>query len=81
VITGKIMSNTRKLRPSLTGSKPTVYSCAVCRLKFFSWADREAHWKYDKGARMCRDLAYMTQVLGFKFSRDTWRVTGNRPQR
>jgi len=65
------MSNTRKLRASLTGKK-TVYSCAVCRKKFRTAADRYAHWKFTKEARMCAGTQVMVQLLGFRYSGKTW---------
>lgn len=71
------MSNRRKLRQPLNGQQ-VLYSCAVCALKFHSWADREAHWRNVKGARLCQDRDTMVRVLGFTYRRGAWAVTGTR---
>ena len=68
------MSNTRKLRQSLTAPRPTRYGCAVCLLKFHTPADRHAHYKFDKGARVCLDLDFMKYTLGFRFTQGAWKV-------
>lgn len=74
------MSNTRKLRPSLL-TKRTLYGCAVCRLKFHTPADRAAHYKIDKGARLCQPVDYMKDFLSYRFTRGAWMVTGSRSRR
>lgn len=73
------MSNTRKLRPSLTAAGPTLYSCAVCELKFHSWLDREGHWKYGKGARLCVDAETML-ARGYRYTRGAWTSATKRPR-
>lgn len=70
------MSNRRKLRQQ--PGQQLLYSCAVCGLKFWSWADREAHWRYVKGARICQDRDTMMRVLGFGYRRGAWLITGSR---
>lgn len=66
------MSNTRKLRSSLT-VKPQVYHCAVCLKRFASLTDRQAHWKFIPGGRLCADTPTMQNVLKFRYSRGAWR--------
>jgi len=56
------LSNTRKLRSSLT-VKPQVYHCAVCLKRFASLTDRQAHWKFIPGGRLCADTPTMQNVL------------------